>query len=98
MDCLSPLERHRGARPLRRQAPPLVGQGARFALAGVTIGSTLALAGARGGEPLLFRQSATDPDVSAWVAFVLLAAALLASAIPAVRPMQADPNALLRAE
>ena len=39
-------------------------------------------------QPPLFRQSATDPALFAWVALVLLAAALRASAIPALRATQ----------
>jgi predicted permease len=76
----------------------VVGQGVRFALIGVTLGLALALIGARWIQPLLFRQSARDPGTYATVAALLLAVALLASALPALRATRADPNAALRGE
>jgi putative ABC transport system permease protein len=48
--------------------------------------------------PLLFSVSPKDPVVYGTVAVVLLAAALLASAIPAVRAARVDPNVALRTE
>jgi len=47
---------------------------------------------------LLFRQSARDPAVYALVGAVLLAVAVLASSLPALRATRADPNTVLRAE
>jgi ABC-type antimicrobial peptide transport system permease subunit len=41
----------------------VLGQGVRFTVAGVAVGSALALAGAHWVQPLLFEQSATDPGV-----------------------------------
>jgi predicted permease len=76
----------------------VVGQGVRFALIGVTLGLALALIGARWIQPLLFRQSARDPGTYAMAAALLLAVALLASALPALRATRADPNAALREE
>ena len=76
----------------------VVGQGVRFALIGVTLGLGLALVGARWIQPLLFQQSARDPGTYAVVAAALLAVALLASALPALRATRADPNAALRGE
>jgi ABC-type antimicrobial peptide transport system permease subunit len=76
----------------------IAGQGVRFALAGVAVGSALALVGSRWLQPLLFEQSATDPVVYAAVGAVLLLVALAASALPAARAARADPNAALRAE
>jgi ABC-type lipoprotein release transport system permease subunit len=48
--------------------------------------------------PLLFQQSAKDPEVYALVGALMLVAALAASASPAARAAKADPNATLRAE
>ncbi|MDQ3951063.1 MAG: FtsX-like permease family protein [Gemmatimonadota bacterium] len=76
----------------------VAGQGVRFALAGVAVGTALALVGSRWLQPLLFEQSATDPVIYGLVGAVLLLVALAASAVPAVRAAKADPNAALRAE
>jgi putative ABC transport system permease protein len=76
----------------------IVGQGARFAIAGVVVGSALALAAGKWVEPLLFQQSARDPAVYAGVAVLMILVALAASASPARRATSADPNAALRAE
>ena len=76
----------------------VVGQGVRFATAGIALGSVLAVAGSRWIEPLLFRQPARDPLVYSVVGAVLLLVALAASAAPAVRAAQADPNTALRSE
>jgi putative ABC transport system permease protein len=76
----------------------IVGQGTRFALAGVLVGSALALVAARWVQPLLFDQSARDPVVFAVVGVVMLVVALLASASPGLRAASADPNTALRSE
>jgi len=76
----------------------VVGQGIAFALAGVAIGLTVALVGARWLQPLLFQQSARDPGVYAAVAGLLLLVALVASAVPAFRATRADPNTALRSD
>jgi predicted permease len=76
----------------------VVGQGVRYALGGVIAGSLIALVAARFIQPLLFHQSATDPAVFAFVSAVLLAVAAMASFIPALRAMRADPASALRAE
>ena len=76
----------------------VVSKGVRFAGAGVVLGIVLALAASRWIEPLLFQQSAKDPVVYTLVASVLLAVALVASAVPARRAAQADPNSALRIE
>jgi ABC-type antimicrobial peptide transport system permease subunit len=67
-------------------------------LAGTVLGIAIALALSRWVQPLLFEQSATDPRVYTGVGAVLIAVALLASAMPAWRASGADPNAALRAE
>lgn len=76
----------------------VVGQGLAFALAGVVLGGTIALAASRWLQPLLFQQSAKDPVVFAFVGAIMLLVAIIASVSPAVRAATADPNAALRAE
>jgi ABC-type antimicrobial peptide transport system permease subunit len=87
---------------LGAQAPDVVrlvvGQGVRLAAAGVVGGSGLALVAARFIQPLLFEQSARDPRVFTVVGLLLIAVALIASAVPAATAMRADPNTVLRAE
>jgi ABC-type antimicrobial peptide transport system permease subunit len=72
--------------------------GVRFALAGAAGGVTLALISARWLQPLLFRQSATDPWIYVSVSAAMTAVALGASLIPAVRASRADPITALRTE
>jgi len=76
----------------------VVGQGVRFGLAGVALGTLLAYAASRWLEPLLFQQSPRDPVVYTAVGAVLVLVALAASGAPAVRASRADPNAALRSE
>lgn len=71
---------------------------ARFAFAGIVIGASVALALNRWVQPLLFKQSATDPVVYAGVAISMLLVALAAGALPGFRAARADPNTALRAE
>ena len=76
----------------------VVGQGLRFAVAGVTLGTVLALFAARWVQPLLFAQSARDVRVFGGVGAVLVLVAVVASALPARRATRVDPNAVLRAD
>lgn len=76
----------------------VVGQGVAFAAAGIVVGSVLSLIGAKWVEPLLFRQSARDPLVYAFVAALLLLVAVAATLAPAARASKADPNSALRAD
>jgi ABC-type antimicrobial peptide transport system permease subunit len=76
----------------------VVGQGVRFALAGVGLGLALALMAARWIQPLLFQQSARDPETYGVVAALLVVVALVASALPAFRATRADPNSALRSD
>jgi predicted permease len=76
----------------------VVGQGIRFAVAGVSVGSLLALLAARWVQPLLFGQSAKDAWVFSAVGVVLVGVAIVASALPARRATRVDPNAVLRAD
>ena len=76
----------------------VVGQGVRFGLAGVALGTLLAYAASRWLEPLLFQQSPRDPVVYTAVSAMLVLVALAASGAPAVRASRADPNTALRSE
>jgi ABC-type antimicrobial peptide transport system permease subunit len=76
----------------------VIAQGLRFAVAGVAIGLGGAWLSARWVEPLLFRQSATDPATYGAVAASMILAALAATAVPAIRAARADPNVALRSD
>jgi putative ABC transport system permease protein len=76
----------------------VVGQAIRFAVAGVALGLGLALLAGKWIQPLLFQQSARDPATFGAVAALLLAVAIVASTVPAVRATRADPNLALRGE
>jgi putative ABC transport system permease protein len=76
----------------------VVRQGVRFAIAGITVGTLIALAASQWLQPLLYEQSATDPITYGTVAILLLAVAVAASAIPALRASRAEPSTALRSE
>jgi putative ABC transport system permease protein len=76
----------------------VVGEGLRFAVAGIAAGSAMALIAAPRIAPLLFNQPPRDPVVFGAVTAALLVVAVLASMIPAIRGARVDPNAALRAE
>ena len=76
----------------------VLGEGARFAVIGIVMGGAVALWAGKWIGPLLFSVSPNDPVIYALVALILLAAAVLASAIPAWRASRVDPNVALRAE
>jgi putative ABC transport system permease protein len=76
----------------------VIAQGFRFATIGIGMGLGAALLGARWLQPLLFRQSATDPAVYAGVGLVLLVSSMAACAAPARRATHADPMIALRAD
>ena len=76
----------------------VVSQGLGLAAAGVTLGGVVALIGARWIQPLLFRQSASDPTVFIVVGSTLALVAAAASAAPALRATRADPNTVLRTD
>ncbi len=73
----------------------ILGEGGRLAIAGVLLGSVLAIGGARLIRGLLFDVSATDPLTFLAVAVGLLVVALLASYIPARRATRVDPMVAL---
>jgi len=76
----------------------VVGQGVRFAVAGIALGTLLAFLASRWVQPLLFQQSATDPWIYGAVGAVMLGVTLAACASPAWRAAKADPNTALRSE
>jgi len=69
-----------------------------MAVGGLAIGMIVALLAGRFIEPLLFETSARDPLVLGGVAATLLAVAVLASAVPALRAKRVDPIEALRAD
>jgi predicted permease len=73
-------------------------EGVRFALAGIVIGGILAWSTGRWIGPLLFRESPRDVAVFALVGVVLVAVAIVASCIPALRAARLDPKTALVAD
>ena len=76
----------------------VVGDGLRFAVIGIVLGSAISLWTGRWMAPLLFSESPRDPAVFGVVTSVLLCVALIASALPAARASRVDPNSALRSE
>ncbi len=76
----------------------VMGDGVRFALIGVGIGSAIALAAGQWIRPLLFDVSPRDPLVFGAVSAVLMGVAALASLTPALRATKVDPSVALRAD
>lgn len=76
----------------------VLGQGMKAILIGIAIGLAGALALTRTLESMLFQVNANDPLTLAAVTLLLIAAALLASYIPARRATKVDPMVALRYE
>ena len=76
----------------------VVAQGARVALLGVAIGVVAALGLTRYIKSLLFGVQPLDAPSFAAVSAVMVAVALLASYIPALRASRVDPSTALRSE
>jgi predicted permease len=76
----------------------VVRHGVVLALVGLAIGIVIALNGSRWVGPLLFETSPRDPVVYGLVIAVLLAVALLATAVPAWRASRTDPIEALRSD
>jgi ABC-type antimicrobial peptide transport system permease subunit len=75
-----------------------VSHGLMLAGIGIAIGLAAALGITRLMSSLLFAVSPVDPTTYAMVSLVLIAAAALASYVPALRAAAVDPLAALRAE
>ena len=86
-----------GAEP-RHVFRMVVRQGLGLSLAAIAAGTVLALFLGRVMERLLFGVEARDPVTFAVVPAILLAAAFVASALPARRATRVDPTTALRAE
>ena len=76
----------------------VLGQGLGLIGAGVVLGALAALSLGRFLSALLFGVDAADPVTFAAVALLLVAIALLASIVPAVRAARLDPASVLRSE
>lgn len=76
----------------------IVGHGVRLAVFGIGIGLVIAFTGTRFISRLLFGVSAVDPLTFGGACLVVLAVAILASAVPAWRAIQVDPVTALRTE
>jgi len=76
----------------------VVGSGIRVVIVGVIAGAVVARWAGRWVSELLFHESPGDPAVYAVVACTLVAVALVATALPAMRAARLDPNATLRAD
>jgi predicted permease len=69
-----------------------------IAAIGVVIGTDIAIWAGRFAKPLLYDTSPNDPYVLGGVAAVLLAVAVVASLVPAMRAKRVDPMEALRAD
>jgi putative ABC transport system permease protein len=76
----------------------VVGRTIKLVVTGIVIGGSVAFSASRWLEPLLFRQSVTDARVYGLVGATMLIVAVVASAAPALRASQADPNSSLRTD
>jgi putative ABC transport system permease protein len=83
----------------RRHVLALVMRGGlRLVIAGVVLGSAIALVGGRWMAALLFHEQASDPLVYGGVAATLVLVSLVATALPALAASRLDPNQTLRAD
>ncbi len=76
----------------------VVSEGVRVVAVGIVLGIGIALLTGRFVSPLLFHVSPRDPWVLALVGAALLAVAVAASLVPALRASRVDPNLALRAD
>jgi ABC-type antimicrobial peptide transport system permease subunit len=82
----------------RRIVTLVLGDGVRIALWGAGAGALAAFAGTRLIRTLLFETSPLDPAAFAAAPILLLAIAIVACALPAIRATRIDPAISLRAE
>jgi ABC-type antimicrobial peptide transport system permease subunit len=82
----------------RQVISTVLGQGLGLIGAGVALGALAALSLGRFLSALLFGVGAADPVTFAAVALLLVAIALLASIVPALRAARLDPASVLRSE
>jgi putative ABC transport system permease protein len=75
-----------------------VSQGVRLAGIGVLLGGVVAWVASQWVEPLLFAIKGRDPLTFAGVILLMLAVAVAASLVPALRAVRADPMQALRAD
>jgi putative ABC transport system permease protein len=76
----------------------VLAQGLRLALAGVVIGLVAAFAVTRVMKNMLFGLSSTDPLTFVTISLLLVAVAVVASYLPALRATRVDPVVALRTE
>jgi putative ABC transport system permease protein len=76
----------------------VLAQGLRLALAGVVIGLVAAFGVTRVMKNMLFGLSSTDPLTFVAISLLLVAVALVASYLPALRATRVDPVVALRTE
>jgi putative ABC transport system permease protein len=72
--------------------------GVAVSVIGLAVGAAAAIAASGWIAPLLFKESPRDPMVFGAVTVTLLAVAVAASSIPALRAARVDPQKALRAE
>jgi ABC-type antimicrobial peptide transport system permease subunit len=76
----------------------IVREGLRVVIPGIVVGAIIALVAGKWVAPLLFNVSPKDPPVLVSVIVTLVAVAVLASWLPALRASKVDPNEALRAD
>ena len=76
----------------------IVREGLTIVIPGVALGAVVALLAGKWIAPLLFNVSPKDPPVMVSVIVTLLAVAIAASWIPALRAARVDPNEALRSD
>ena len=76
----------------------IVREGLRIVLPGVALGTIIALYAGKWIAPLLFDVSPKDPPVMIGVMATLVAVAVVASWVPALKAARVDPNEALRAD
>jgi hypothetical protein len=74
----------------------VVMEGVRLAGAGIVLGTIAVMLLASRLEPVLFETSYRDPAMLAVVAVLLIVVAIAASAVPAMRAANVDPNVVLK--